>query len=67
MLPEEAAARIPENAPPSDWPKKGAIKFDKVSFRYRKGLPLVLRDIDMEIQPGKNEIKKKFKAELKKG
>ena len=53
---------IPENTPPSDWPKKGAIKFDKVSFRYRKGLPLVLRDIDMEIQPGRNEFKWKFLA-----
>lgn len=30
----------------------GHVKFDHVSFRYRPGLPEVLRDVCLEIQPG---------------
>ena len=37
---------------PGIWPSKGHIKFVNFSSRYREGLPLVLCDINIEIQPG---------------
>ncbi|KAJ4460314.1 Multidrug resistance-associated protein [Paratrimastix pyriformis] len=36
--------------PPAGWPQTGVIKFDKVSFRYRAKLPLVLKGADFEIR-----------------
>lgn len=35
-----------------DWPKKGEIKFDNYSTRYRPGLDLVLKNISISIKPG---------------
>lgn len=32
------------------WPKEGKINFNQFSLRYRKGLPLVLKNIDLTIQ-----------------
>lgn len=40
------------NETPENWPHEGRISISKMSIRYRKGLPLVLKDIDMEIKPG---------------
>lgn len=40
------------SAPPPDWPKSGAVKFDDYATRYRDGLELVLRGISANIQPG---------------
>ncbi|KAK1940423.1 ABC transporter C family member 12 [Phytophthora citrophthora] len=34
------------------WPARGAIRFDSLCLRYRPDLPLVLRGVDMDIQPG---------------
>uniref|UniRef100_H3HE07 Uncharacterized protein n=1 Tax=Phytophthora ramorum TaxID=164328 RepID=H3HE07_PHYRM len=34
------------------WPARGAIRFDNLCLRYRPDLPLVLRGVSMEIQPG---------------
>ncbi|XP_060068351.1 multidrug resistance-associated protein 1-like [Ylistrum balloti] len=34
------------------WPAKGEVKFHKYSTRYRQGLDLVLKNIDVVIQPG---------------
>ncbi|KAJ8577547.1 hypothetical protein ON010_g1657 [Phytophthora cinnamomi] len=34
------------------WPGRGAIRFDNLCLRYRPDLPLVLRGVSMEIQPG---------------
>jgi ATP-binding cassette subfamily C (CFTR/MRP) protein 1 len=34
---------------PSEWPEQGAIKFENYQTRYREGLDLVLKGIDMEI------------------
>ena len=31
---------------------RGGVTFDSVSFRYREDEPLVLRDIDLQVQPG---------------
>ncbi|PVU97818.1 hypothetical protein BB559_001883 [Furculomyces boomerangus] len=51
-LPTEAPEHIPENKPPSDWPEKGEISFRQYSTRYREGLDLVLKNIDLTIPPG---------------
>ncbi|KAL2851875.1 P-loop containing nucleoside triphosphate hydrolase protein [Aspergillus pseudoustus] len=49
-LEEEAPAHL---APvPESWPQRGQITFDKVAMRYRAGLPLVLKDLSMEIAGG---------------
>ncbi|KAH3662632.1 hypothetical protein OGAPHI_005884 [Ogataea philodendri] len=52
-MPQEAPAfsSEPSKKPPASWPEKGAIKFDHVNLRYRPLLPLVLRDLTIEIQP----------------
>ena len=36
---------------PAAWPTSGAITFTNVSMRYRPELPLVLKDMSIEIQP----------------
>jgi len=36
----------------STWPEKGEIVFDNVEMRYRAGLPLVLKGLDMHIKGG---------------
>ncbi|PWA03531.1 hypothetical protein BB558_000317 [Smittium angustum] len=51
-LPTEAPEHIPDNKPPSEWPDKGEIGFKHYSTRYREGLDLVLKDIDLTIPPG---------------
>ncbi|KAF2665970.1 ABC multidrug transporter-like protein [Microthyrium microscopicum] len=49
-LDEEAPAHL---APvPESWPQRGEIKFNHVQMRYRDGLPLVLKDLDLHVQPG---------------
>lgn len=52
MIETERPQHIPEFAPPAKWPEYGSIKFSRVSFRYRPGLPLVLNDISLLIRPG---------------
>lgn len=37
---------------PSSWPTGGRIVFQNASLRYRTGLPLVLKGLDLEIPPG---------------
>lgn len=34
------------------WPEKGEIVFDNVEMRYRDGLPLVLKGLDMHVRGG---------------
>ncbi|CAL4099766.1 unnamed protein product, partial [Meganyctiphanes norvegica] len=50
--PQEAAWEVPEKKPQKDWPEKGVVKFNKYSTRYREGLDLVVKNIDIEIQAG---------------
>ncbi|KAK2954070.1 hypothetical protein BLNAU_11033 [Blattamonas nauphoetae] len=40
--------------PPPDWPSEGKIEFENVSFRYRMGLPLILKNVSFEISPGES-------------
>jgi len=51
-LPQEAPHLIPERAPAPSWPDLGAISMAGVSFRYRPDLPLVLKDITVDIGAG---------------
>ncbi|HET7630737.1 MAG TPA: ABC transporter transmembrane domain-containing protein [Gemmatimonadaceae bacterium] len=42
----------PAHPTPLPRPVRGAVKLDRVSFRYGDDLPLVLRDVSLEIAPG---------------
>ena len=46
--PEGSAAVVLDPA----WPSKGAISFKGYNMRYRTGLDLVLKDLDIDIAPG---------------
>lgn len=37
---------------PPTWPEGGEIKFDGVEMRYRDGLPLVLKGLDLHVKAG---------------
>ncbi|KAK6204305.1 P-loop containing nucleoside triphosphate hydrolase protein [Scheffersomyces amazonensis] len=51
-LPQEAAYMKAETSPPPEWPPSGYIEFKDVSLRYRPTLPLVLKDMNLNIYPG---------------
>ncbi|KAJ3101164.1 hypothetical protein HDU97_001630 [Phlyctochytrium planicorne] len=51
-LKEEAAEVIESSRPPKDWPTKGKIEFKSLELRYREGLPLVLKGVDVNINSG---------------
>lgn len=50
-LPGEGDFTTP-NDPPPTWPTKGKVTFSNVQMAYRKGLPLVLKDVSFEVNPG---------------
>ena len=50
-LPDEGEITT-QNDPPTTWPMKGKITFNNVEMAYREGLPLVLKDVSFEINPG---------------
>ncbi|KAJ8102129.1 P-loop containing nucleoside triphosphate hydrolase protein [Lipomyces tetrasporus] len=50
-LPSEAPAIIPNRRPPAAWPGAGEVVFEHYSTRYREGLDLVLKDINLHIKP----------------
>ncbi|KAL3423537.1 ABC metal ion transporter [Phlyctema vagabunda] len=50
-LPSEAPEVIHRNRPPISWPASGAVQFNNFSTRYRPGLDLVLKGIDLDIKP----------------
>lgn len=37
--------------PPADWPRDGAVVFNKVNFKYGSGLPNVLNNLSFKIKP----------------
>ncbi|WOO86211.1 Metal resistance protein YCF1 [Vanrija pseudolonga] len=51
-LPSEAPEYIAATQPPSTWPPTGSIDFDDYSMRYRPELPLVLKDVTVNIKGG---------------
>ncbi|KAK9492604.1 P-loop containing nucleoside triphosphate hydrolase protein [Lipomyces doorenjongii] len=51
-LPCEAPGVIDNNRPPADWPAEGSVQFHDYSTRYRIGLDLVLKGINLHIKSG---------------
>ncbi len=49
-LEQESDYKIPGRAPAPEWPQNGAINFNNVSLRYRSGLPLVLKNLDIKVE-----------------
>lgn len=50
-IPSEAPYVIEDHRPSADWPTQGAIEFQHYSTRYRPGLELILKDINLKIRP----------------
>ena len=48
---ESEAPSETDTKPPDNWPSKGGIEFDNMSFRYHKSLPRVLHSITCSIKP----------------
>uniref|UniRef100_A0A8C6YY21 ATP binding cassette subfamily C member 3 n=1 Tax=Nothoprocta perdicaria TaxID=30464 RepID=A0A8C6YY21_NOTPE len=48
----EAPWVIEDKRPPADWPSKGELEFVDYSVRYRKGLDLVLQDLNLQVHGG---------------
>ncbi|KAF2490569.1 multidrug resistance-associated protein 1 [Lophium mytilinum] len=49
-LPSEAPEIISKKRPPISWPSQGAVSFENYSTRYRQGLDLVLKNINLKIK-----------------
>jgi ABC-type multidrug transport system fused ATPase/permease subunit len=49
-LPSEAPEVIHRHRPPISWPASGAVQFNNYSTRYREGLDLVLKNINLDIK-----------------
>lgn len=50
-LPSEAPEVIFKNRPQISWPSQGGVVFKNYSTRYRQGLDLVLKDVNLDIKP----------------
>ncbi|KFP36442.1 Canalicular multispecific organic anion transporter 2, partial [Chlamydotis macqueenii] len=48
----EAPWIIEGRSPPEDWPSKGELEFVNYSVRYRKGLDLVLKGLNLQVHGG---------------
>lgn len=49
-LPSEAPEVIKGSRPPVTWPARGALEFRNYSTRYREGLDLVLKNINLDVK-----------------
>ena len=47
---EEAPSIIYDHRPPTSWPQLGVIDYDSYSVRYRRSMPLVLREVTCHIR-----------------
>ncbi|KAK8386783.1 hypothetical protein O3P69_017907 [Scylla paramamosain] len=50
--PQEAPWDIPNKKPSKDWPQEGIVKFNDYATRYREGLDLVIKDININVKAG---------------
>lgn len=50
QLPSEAPEIIHRSRPPVSWPSRGEVEFNNYSARYREGLDLVLKNINLDIK-----------------
>ena len=50
-LPEERNFQKNNKKPPENWPHEGAISFTNLSFAYFRDGPLILKNVNLEIQP----------------
>merc|ERR1711871_43882 len=48
----EAELITPEDMPESSWPSGGSVEFIDVSMRYRKELPLAIREVNFTVPAG---------------
>jgi ATP-binding cassette subfamily C (CFTR/MRP) protein 1 len=48
-LEAEAPAIIDSNRTPKGWPSSGRLEIEAIDVRYRAGLPLVLKNVSLEI------------------
>ncbi|CAG9761169.1 unnamed protein product [Ceutorhynchus assimilis] len=51
-IPREAEWDIPSKKPSKSWPEKGLLEFKDLSVRYRAGLDLVLKKLNIQIEGG---------------
>ncbi|KAK2960698.1 Multidrug resistance-associated protein [Blattamonas nauphoetae] len=49
-LPQESTSS--SISPPKEWPSVGNVNFENVTFRYRPGLPFVLRNVSFAVRGG---------------
>ena len=52
ISPEKPMSTSPSNQPKSDWPENGHLQFEKVTLRYREGLPKALTDLSFNVPAG---------------
>ncbi|MCJ1435109.1 hypothetical protein MMC27_004479 [Xylographa pallens] len=50
-LPSEAPEVLSKHRPKIGWPSQGAVEFKDYSTRYRPGLNLVLKNVNLDIKP----------------
>ncbi|XP_022169430.1 multidrug resistance-associated protein 1-like isoform X2 [Myzus persicae] len=50
--PQEAPWEIPSTQPPREWPTSGEVQFKNLKVRYREGLDLVLKGLDLIVEGG---------------
>eukprot|EP00079_Xenopus_tropicalis_P030763 XP_012826972.1 PREDICTED: canalicular multispecific organic anion transporter 2 isoform X2 [Xenopus tropicalis] len=48
----EAPWHIEDTKPPEDWPSKGEVELSNYSVRYRAGLDLVLKNLNLKVNGG---------------
>ncbi|KAM5135322.1 ATP-binding cassette sub-family C member 3 [Mantella aurantiaca] len=48
----EAPWRIDDKKPEEDWPSRGEVELSNYSVRYRPGLDLVLKNLDLKVKGG---------------
>lgn len=48
----QAPWEVEDKKPPPEWPMEGKVKFQDYSVRYREGLDLVLKKLNLSVKGG---------------